>query len=282
MAELSVEDIMSALGGPQSNPSESNENEDFMGMTEAEFGNQIPNMKATTASQLRESRDNINNANTVESMNVELLGLTNQILETVGEDGNLVGFGPVENFFTNPGINDRNVLEKTILTARAAVNPEIGNNFADRNRLMADTFREAYGTLKGGGQITEYESKTVAASLSSISDTSLSEERHIRELNVIRNNLNKVVQRSALGIETDNFGREFKIGANGEREQVYTYLSGQELVVVPTQGQDIVVISDMLSKEQQMSIYNNLEDGQTFVIESNDADVPVSVAVKGQ
>lgn len=244
------------------------------GKTGAERGQllleQKPDNSAVQKLALEEFRTDEERAE-INAQNIQTLRLVDGILNN-SEDGEVKGTGALSNLLFAPDAASRNMFGNLSSGVTSALDEESASNVADRAQLIAEDFRKAYQTLKGGGQITEFESKTVANALTKLSQRNLTDKLLVEELNRIKSIVSHSIQREALGIITDASGKEFQTDKDGNRQRVRTYITDNKMKVVPAE-ENSVMFSNYLDKDQQVNLYNQLPSGATGYIQNEDGSL---------
>lgn len=203
------------------------------------------------------------------AMDREMLSLIDDVIGSASKDGNIPGSGVITNLFMAPNATERGPVGN-LSNAIMSVSSQKANEVQSKiTRILAKQFQEAYKTLKGGGQITEYEGKTVAAALSSIGDGSLTDKTRMQELLRVKKVLELATQRGQIGIQVDEEGREYQIlpDGGGKRQVITAIDDDYKIKVIDLKGEDAVMISNRLTQEQKESLLDSLPKGTQFVIQ---------------
>lgn len=206
-------------------------------------------------------------------MDAKILDLTKRILKNSSEDGSIPGSGLITNFFMDPEEGERGLFGKTANLLMSSVNQKANEVQADISDILAKQYQKAYETLKGGGQITVYEGRTVAAALTKLGQSGLTDETRMQELKRMEKILEHSTQRGALGIQTDAKGREYQV-VDGVKKQVITAIdSNNQLKVIEVDDQDAVFIPNRLSDEQKDAFLKALQKGQVYVTQDENGNL---------
>lgn len=128
----------------------------------------------------------------------------NQVNEAVDSVINVPGSGSTvtvdgQTFNVHPGLVDsqgsiQGLLPSLLAGGRNAQNVDDFRNGV-KSRLQGQAFRAAFESLKGGGQITEFESKSAAAALAAIESDTLSPEEFVRQTLILQNSITSGLQK---------------------------------------------------------------------------------------
>lgn len=230
--------------------------------------------KASSVDAELKLRENIKADKGSPEMDNEVLQLVKSIKSNISEDGSIPGAGLITNYLMDPEDSERGAVGKTTNMLMSLFSQDANEVQSDRSAILAKQYQKAYETLKGGGQITVYEGRTVAAALTKLGQTGLTDETILEELNRIERVLEHSTQRGQANIQTDGLGREYQILPEGGRRQVATGIDSKgQLKIIDLQGEDAVFVPNHLSKEQKVNFINQLPKGQSFVVQDKDGNL---------
>lgn len=247
-------------------------------MTEVDILNKYsPNLDPSKASSVDAEiklRENVEKGRGSPEMDSKILNTVKKIKSNISEDGNIPGAGLLTSYFMDPEEGERGFVGKTTNTLMSLGSQKANEVQSDISSILAKQYQQAYETLKGGGQITVYEGRTVAAALSKLGQSGLTDQTILQELNRIESVLEHAVQRGSMGIQTDTLGREYQMLPDGGRRQVATGIdSNGEIQVIDLQGEDAVMVPNHLNKDQKITFINKLPKGQSFVIQNQNGEL---------
>lgn len=205
-----------------------------------------------------------------------VLNEVDSLLGIYEEEGKLPAFGMAADLLINPNDPEKRGFVSDVTQFLTERNGPANAARASRTYLIANNFAEAYASLKGGGQITEYESKTVANSLNKLGQAGISDEVAIQELQRLKVALETATQRQAYGIRTNPDGtKEFRLNPDGTETQVATSFNQQTgiLEVHPIEsGRNVTMIPDFLNDEQRQAMYEALPVGTEYALRKPDGE----------
>lgn len=237
-------------------------------------GENLDTSKASSMQTIMELRELAKKETGSPETDMEVLGRIREMKSLIGPDGNVPGAGQINNLFFDPEPAERGMLGNLNAAIQGTFSQDSNEFQVARGNVLAKQYQKAYESLKGGGQITVYEGRTVANALSTLGNSSLTDESIIKELDRIEKVLNHSTQRGALGIETDVIGREYQILPDGNRKQVITAIGNSgDIRVIDLQNEDAVMVPNGLTEDQRKAFVRALPKGQTYVVQNEDGSL---------
>lgn len=148
---------------------------------------------------------------------------------------------------------------------------------AARRRLIAKDYEKGYDSLRGGGQITEYEGKTIAAAISNLSDASLTDEVFAEHATNLYKKLDRITKLAEKNIEVNpqtgaEFERNRETGETRRAVSFYNKNTGELDVRYPTSTEDVIELPDYLDNEQLTIFKASMPIGQKFSFVDNNGN----------
>lgn len=176
----------------------------------------------------------------------------------------LDGVGIGESFLfgaPNTTSSDRSFVQNALRATTGVLNPELSESRTARNRLTAEDYINAYDSLRGAGQITEFEAKTAANAESVFSQEDATSEAIQNEINRSRAIIEGGNYRNTSGIQIGPNGLETLNGV-----PVLTYRDEQgnfQHTEIPD-GRQIYNIPDWLTEDAAKNAVSGLPAGSEY------------------
>lgn len=252
-----------------------NANFDYLGASPEEFASQIANLPAGVGQNLAMQRNNFQTSQALAQRTAPLVNDIDRTMLQTNEDGS-----PIYDAQGNPQLREGFGQTVGQIQGRLTDTPVVGgllqigsdltsdgtasSGNATREQLLAKNYQEAYESLRGGGSITEYEGKTIAAALNRLSNNNVSNEEYARELMKVRNLMELGVFRSQNGIINQN-GKDIMRQDDGTYKPVTLYRNPQTNTLELIQDKSLPVIDDNLTPSQKKLMFQKIKSGEQYI-----------------
>lgn len=177
--------------------------------------------------------------------------------------------GVINSTLSGSSSTEPNVLQNVV----AGMSGEgASQSISARRQLVAKDWEKAYTSLKGGGQITEFEGRTMANAISRLRDPSLTDEQFRTHAENLYKDLDKAAKLAENNIRVNaQTGAQFMHDpSTGETQKVISFYNPNngELIAQPLRStDDVISIPAYVSRSQLSAIKAALPIGQKFTAE---------------